>query len=125
MTRFSAAAGSHAATGASRVLLEEEPPTFVDGRFQYATDPAYLARYAARYVQAGAAPAGPEEGEEAVTGDLALDGQEDQQGEAEGLGRECLDLAAVDAHRRAAEGGDPDAQRRAWNGVRRVHDEVA
>jgi methionine synthase / methylenetetrahydrofolate reductase (NADH) len=29
-------------------------PTFVDGRFQYTTDPAYLARYAARYVQAGA-----------------------------------------------------------------------
>jgi homocysteine S-methyltransferase len=29
-------------------------PSFVDGRFQYATDPAYLARYAARYVQAGA-----------------------------------------------------------------------
>ena len=29
-------------------------PTFVDGRFQYATDPAYLARYAGRYVQAGA-----------------------------------------------------------------------
>jgi methionine synthase / methylenetetrahydrofolate reductase (NADH) len=33
-------------------------PTFVDGRFQYATDPAYLARYAARYVQAGAALVG-------------------------------------------------------------------
>jgi len=30
----------------------------VDGRFQYATDPAYLARYAARYVQAGAALVG-------------------------------------------------------------------
>jgi homocysteine S-methyltransferase len=29
-------------------------PSFVDGRFQYATDPAYLARYAGRYVQAGA-----------------------------------------------------------------------
>jgi homocysteine S-methyltransferase len=33
-------------------------PSFVDGRFQYATDPAYLARYAARYVQAGAALVG-------------------------------------------------------------------
>jgi homocysteine S-methyltransferase len=33
-------------------------PTFVDGRFQYATDPAYLARYAVRYVQAGAALVG-------------------------------------------------------------------
>ena len=33
-------------------------PTFVDGRFQYATDPAYLARYAGRYVQAGAALVG-------------------------------------------------------------------
>jgi homocysteine S-methyltransferase len=33
-------------------------PTFVDGRFQYTTDPAYLARYAARYVQAGAAVVG-------------------------------------------------------------------
>lgn len=33
-------------------------PTFVDGRFQYATDPAYLARYAERYVQAGAALVG-------------------------------------------------------------------
>ena len=33
-------------------------PTFVDGRFQYTTDPAYLARYAARYVQAGAALVG-------------------------------------------------------------------
>ena len=33
-------------------------PTFVDGRFQYATDPAYLARYATRYVQAGAALVG-------------------------------------------------------------------
>jgi homocysteine S-methyltransferase len=29
-------------------------PTFVDGRFQYATDPSYLARYATRYVQTGA-----------------------------------------------------------------------
>ena len=29
-------------------------PTFVDGRFQYTSDPAYLARYAGRYVQAGA-----------------------------------------------------------------------
>ncbi len=28
--------------------------TFVDGRFQYTSDPAYLARYAGRYVQAGA-----------------------------------------------------------------------
>src|SRR5690606_28698969 len=33
-------------------------PTFVDGRCQYATDPAYLARYAARYVHAGAALVG-------------------------------------------------------------------
>jgi methionine synthase I (cobalamin-dependent)/5,10-methylenetetrahydrofolate reductase len=33
-------------------------PSFVDGRFQYATDPAYLARYASRYVQAGAALVG-------------------------------------------------------------------
>jgi homocysteine S-methyltransferase len=33
-------------------------PTFVDGRFQYATDPAYLARYASRYVHAGAALVG-------------------------------------------------------------------
>jgi len=33
-------------------------PTFVDGRFQYPTDPAYLARYATRYVQAGAALVG-------------------------------------------------------------------
>ena len=33
-------------------------PSFVDGRFQYATDPAYLARYAGRYVQAGAALVG-------------------------------------------------------------------
>jgi methionine synthase I (cobalamin-dependent)/5,10-methylenetetrahydrofolate reductase len=33
-------------------------PTFVDGRFLYATDPAYLARYATRYVQAGAALVG-------------------------------------------------------------------
>ena len=33
-------------------------PTFVDGRFQYATDAAYLARYAGRYVQAGAALVG-------------------------------------------------------------------
>jgi methionine synthase / methylenetetrahydrofolate reductase(NADPH) len=33
-------------------------PTFVDGRFQYATDAAYLARYATRYVQAGAALVG-------------------------------------------------------------------
>ncbi len=33
-------------------------PTFVDGRFQYATDPAYLARYAARYVESGAALVG-------------------------------------------------------------------
>jgi homocysteine S-methyltransferase len=33
-------------------------PTFVDGRFQYTTDPAYLARYAGRYVQAGAALVG-------------------------------------------------------------------
>ena len=33
-------------------------PTFVDGRFQYTADPAYFARYAGRYVQAGAALVG-------------------------------------------------------------------
>ena len=29
-------------------------PTFVDGRFQYTADPAYFARYAARYAESGA-----------------------------------------------------------------------
>ena len=33
-------------------------PTFVDGRFQYTADPAYFARYAGRYAQAGAALVG-------------------------------------------------------------------
>ena len=33
-------------------------PSFVDGRFQYTADPAYFARYAARYAQAGAALVG-------------------------------------------------------------------
>jgi len=33
-------------------------PTFVDGRFQYAADPAYFARYAARYAQVGVALVG-------------------------------------------------------------------
>lgn len=33
-------------------------PTFVDGRFRYTADPAYFARYAARYVEVGAALVG-------------------------------------------------------------------
>jgi homocysteine S-methyltransferase len=33
-------------------------PSFVDGRFQYTADPAYFARYAGRYAQAGAALVG-------------------------------------------------------------------